>query len=324
MFLLLASQAFAAGCGTLDGWDISIEPVENPDGTITFWVCRTGDPGHGTCGLSHFSLPIPTDAAGTPCGYVVDQSGGWVEGPDPSQSCYTDDVWKYDIETPRDGTEYCHWITLGGVATGCGDVVIKGGPLCDLRTLEGVPTCTEGEGCPEPTEEPDPCDPTAQGFTLTQGGWGSAKHFEAMACDIIATCPDVAADIATVASCYGWDPSMDLGTWVTGDCGSPGGGADGGFVPSGFQPGENGGSQLIAALLSIDGVACYGLDRVGGDPVGAVGRDWIILATGQTVGDVIDEAMDTCGAGYAGILGVINESWVEGFDEGTVAPCERE
>ena len=98
-------------------------------------------------------------------------------------------------------------------------------------------------------------------------------------------------------------------------------GPDGGFLPSGFGPGENGGAQLIAALLNIDGIACYGLDSVGGDPVFAIGRDWIVLSTGQTVGEVLDAAVLSCGAGFAGILGEINESWDQGFDAGTVSPC---
>jgi hypothetical protein len=288
--------------------------------TVTYDIC-VQSVGTQVCDLSHLDLILEGDIS---C-LTLDSPAPWVIGPDPSATACNggQDVIKYDDGLPADGNPHCVQLIVTGGRIACGDAVIKGGNACITVHDLPVPTCDPSWGLdPDPCDDDDPCDPEQQGWTLTQGGWGSAGHYEALACDIIATCPEVAADIAYVADCYGYDPAQDLGAWVTGDCGG-GTGPDGGFLPSGFNPGENGGSQLIAALLSIDGVACYGLDRVGGDPVDAVGRDWIVLSTGQTVGEVLDAAMATCGAGFADILGEINESWDEGFDIGTVSPCPR-
>lgn len=322
--LLLSPMAVAGPCTTTEAdWDMTVTVTDiDPAGNVTYELCVMSLGTH-VCDVSHLDLII----GDTSCLTLLSGSP-WTMGQDPSASSCNGglDVIKYDAGLPADGQEHCVQVTVGGGGIACGDAVIKAGHACITVSGLPVPTCAGAELDPDPcneVSEPEPeCDPTAQGWTLTQGAWGSAKHYEALACDIIATCPAVAADIAAVASCYGWDPSTDLGDWVTGDCGT-GHGSDDGFVPSGFNPGENGGSQLIAALLSVDGVAAYGLDRVGGDPVDAVGRDWIVLSTGQTVGEVLDAAMATCGAGFAGILGEINESWDEGFDIGTVSPCPR-
>ena len=322
--LMFSSMAIAGPCTTLEtDWDMTVTVTDvDPAGNVTYELCVTSVGSH-VCDVSHLDLVI----GDTSCLTVL-SGGPWSLGQDKSATACNGglDVIKYDAGLPADGQTHCVQVTVGGGGIACGSAVMKTGNACITADNLPVPTCSGPALDPDPcneTPEPEPeCDPEAQGWTLTQGAWGSAKHYEALACDIIATCPGVAADIAAVASCYGWDPSMDLGDWVNGDCGA-GGGSDGGFVPSGFNPGENGGSQLIAALLSIDGVACYGLDRVGGDPVGAVGRDWIVLSTGQTVGEVLDAAMVTCGDGFAGILGEINESWDEGFDIGTVSPCPR-
>ena len=328
--VLLTPVAIAGPCTTLPGdWDMtvtaSVDPVTND---VTYDICVTSMIGH-ICDLSHLDLVI--SGGDETCLAIVDSSPGiWSIGPEGAgQPCAGGEmVIKYDTGLPADGNEHCVWVTVSGGAIACGEGVIKAGPGCIMVGDLAVPTCDPAGGMnpdpcnPEPEPEPEPCEEEAQGWTLTQGGWGNAKHYEALACDILATCPGVAADIGAVAAHYGWDGVSDLGAWVNGDCGV-GHGSDTGFIPSGFNPGENGGSQLIAALLSIDGVACYGLDRVGGDPVGAVGRDWIVLSTGQTVGAVLDAAMATFGDGFAGILGEINESWDEGFDVGTVSPCPR-
>jgi hypothetical protein len=319
--LLLSPLAVAGPCTTTEAdWDMTVT-VTNIDaaGNVTYEICVMSLGTH-TCDLSHLDLVV----GDTSCLTLL-SGAPWTMGQDPSASSCNggQDVIKYDAGLPADGQMHCVQVTVGGGGIDCGDAVIKAGPACIVVPDMPVPSCATSALDPDPcNEDPEPpCDPEQQGWTLTQGAWGSAKHYESLACDIIASCPAVAADIAAVAACYGWDPSLDLGDWVTGDCG--GVGVDSGFLPSGFNPGDNGGSQLIAALLSVDGVACYGLDRVGGAPVDAVGRDWIVLSTGQTVGEVLDAAMATCGAGFAGILGEINESWDEGFDIGTVSPCPR-
>jgi hypothetical protein len=323
--LLLSPVTIAGPCTTTEAdWDMTVtatilDPTEGA-AVVEYELCVMSLGTH-VCDVSHLDLIIGDISCLT-----LLSGAPWVMGQDPSATACNGglDVIKYDDGLPADGQWHCVSVIVGGGSIACGDAVIKAGPACIVVHDVPVPTCDDvplDEDPCNPDPEPE-CDPDAQGWTLTQGGWGNAKHYEALACDIIASCPGVAADIATVATCYGWDGVSDLGAWVTGDCGV-GHGSDSGFVPSGFNPGENGGSQLIAALLSIDGVACYGLDRVGGNPVDAVGRDWIILSTGQTVGEVLDAAMATCGDGFADILGVINESWDEGFDIGTVSPCPR-
>lgn len=297
------------GCGQ---FDVTGTVTDNGNGTLTFTyeVCFIS--GHA---LSHFNIPFDIGCIDV----VAATSGGEAAGApteigtDPT--CGTEGI-KFDAGWSTGCATYT--ITVAGdggapVYSTCGSVTIKAGTDCcsfDGGGTLPVPTCDINEANGECAPTGEECNPEATGWTLTQGAWGSAKHYEAWACSIISGDAVVAGMIQSVAECYGFTPGDDLGMWVTGDCGLTRG-SDGGFVPSGFEPGQNGASQLIAAILNVYGV-------------GQVGPDWYILSTGEQVGDVIAEALqDPCNVSgeMTGKLGTINESWDEGVDNGTVSPC---
>lgn len=100
-------------------------------------------------------------------------------------------------------------------------------------------------------------DPLPDGTTgVTQGFYGASPNGEAVVSDLIdqATCEAISAILADIGIVLGLDCSSEadqdaLADFVTGEVGP---GSDDGFLPSGFEPGQNLAAQAITLLLNLN------------------------------------------------------------------------